>query len=451
MKNYPFLNKYKISVWFIAVFAVAHGQNSELANAYYARRAYAQAIPIFEAALAKKNNPGIKSKLANCYRILSKPEKALPLYADIVKEDKPAQKDLLHYAEVLMNVSRYEEAKVWLKKFNAGNPEDAQGKLLLDNCDKIKNIHPFFQNIAITPFTKNDNSDDNAPVFFRNGIVYASDRAQPFKLLKEKNPETGRDFFALYYSEPVNDTGFTEPRIFSARLTDLNRNTSNASFTKAGERIYFCKNNEESAKNGNYNMQIYTAETVDSEHWKNITRLGFCSPESNYMYPAISPDGKLLFFVTDKGEGQGGLDIYVTHKTKKGWSRPENLGAKVNTPAHECFPFYSGDNKLYFSSKGHAGFGGYDIFFTTYDSVKQVWQIPVNLGAPVNSAYDDISISFSHDSINAGAFTSTRGGRGDDIYFFKIIPDTSTLPFKEMPKGFSMEADEKKKKDEHRR
>ena len=450
MKYYPVSNKFTISIWLVTVFTIAYGQNSELANTYYARRAYAQAIPIFEALLAKKNNPGIKSKLANCYRVLSKPEKALPLYAEIVKDDKTAQKDILHYAEVLMNVSRYEEAKIWLKKFNSDNPYDLQGKMLLDNCDKIKNIHPFFKKIVVSPFTKNDNSDDNAPVFFRNGIVYASDRAQPFKLLKEKNPQTGRDFFALYYSEPVNDTGFTEPRIFSARLTELNRNTSNASFTKDSKRIYYCKNNEESAKNGNYNMQIYTAETGDGEHWKNMTRLNFCSPESNYMYPAISPDGKLLFYVTDKGEGQGGLDIYVTHKTKKGWSRPENLGAKVNTPAHECFPFYSSDNKLYFSSKGHAGFGGYDIFFTTYDSIKQDWKTPINLGAPVNSAYDDISVSFSHDSINTGVFTSTRGGRGDDIYFFKVNSDTSGEPLKEMTKGFSIEADEKKIKEEHR-
>ena len=456
MKKCTLSRKYIICGCFVAVFAVVYGQNLETANAYYAGRAYAKAIPIFEVALAKKNNPGIKSKLANCYRILNKPEKALPLYADIAKDDKPAQKDLLHYAEVLMNVSRYEEAKVWLKKYNIGNPDDAPGKLLLDNCDKIKNIHPLFPNIVITPFSKNDNCDDNAPVFYRNGIVYASDRNQSFKLLKEKNPQTGRDFFALYYSEPVNDNEFSEPRIFSSKLMDLNSNTSNASFTKSGERIYFCKNNEEAAKNGIYNMQIYTAESENREHWKNITRLDFCSSEFNYMYPAISPDGNLLFYVTDKGAGYGGLDIYMTRKTKKGWSHPENLGPKVNTSAHECFPFYSDDRKLYFSSKGHAGFGGYDIFYTTYDSVKEVWQTPVNLGAPINSAYDDISISFSNAGLNAGAFTSSRGGNGDDIYFFKLnsksaLPDNSVQPLKEMPKGFSIEADDKKKKDNHRR
>lgn len=400
-----------------------HAQSLETANGYYAHRAFAQAIPIFEAALAKKNNNGIKSKLANCYRILNKPEKALPLYADIVKDEKPAPKDLLHYAEVLMNVARYEEAKTWLKKFVAENPEDAQGKLLLDNCDKIKTIKPYFANVTITPFTQNVSTDDNAPVFFQKGIVYASDRPQGFKLLKEKNPQTDRDFILLYYSEPLSDTGFTEPRIFSSKFSDLNRNTANASFTKNEKRIYFCKNSTESAKNGNYNMQIYTAETEDFEHWKNMERLDICSLESNYMYPAISPDGKLLFFVTDRGDSNGGLDIYMVHKTKKGWSRPENLGTKVNTPAHECFPYYSSDNKLYFCSKGHTGFGGYDIFFTQYDSVKATWQTPVNLGSPINTAYDDISISFSNNNPNYGAFTSTRDGHGDDIYFFKIDAD----------------------------
>ncbi len=420
MRNYKIL-LILLNIYSLIFFcSCLRGRSSQLANNYYAHRAYAQAIPLFEAALTNTNNTGIKSKLANCYRILGKPKKALPLYADIVKEDKPAPKDLLYFAEVLMNLARYDEAKIWLIKFAAENPDDSQGKVLLDNCDKIKTIKPFYQNVTLTPFTKNDESDDNAPVFFRNGIVYASDRAQNFQLLKEKNPLTGREFIALYYSEPVNDTGFTEPRFFSAKLAQLNRNTSNASFTRDEKRIYFSKNSEEPARNGNYNMQIYSAETDDFEHWKNISRLNFCSLESNYMYPAVSPDGKLLFFVTDKGDGAGGLDIYWVHKTKKGWSRPENLGSQVNTPANECFPYYSSDNKLFFCSKGHIGFGGYDIFFTQYDSIKATWHTPVNMGTPINSPYDDISIAFSNKDSLFGAFTSSRGGRGDAIYFFKI-------------------------------
>ena len=127
------------------------------------------------------------------------------------------------------------------------------------------------------------------------------------------------------------------------------------------------------------------------------------------------------FLVAERGGGMGGLDLYVASKTKKGWSRLENLGDKVNTAAHEGFPFAASNNKLYFCSKGHPGYGGYDIFVTEQDTATGEWKIPKNIGLPFNSPYDDISICF--DATNSrGAFTSTRGLRGDDLFLFTIDP-----------------------------
>lgn len=401
--------------------SILRGQNVDRANELFNHGAYAEAIPIYEAFLAKKpSNNAAKTKLANCYRILSRPDKAAPLLKDIVENDNARPDDFLHYGESLMMLGRYDEAKVFFKKYTKLEPDNERGKLLLDNVDKVKYLRPMFHNLVVFPFSKNSDGDDNAPVIFRNGIAFASDRRTGFNILKEKNPTTGRDYVTVYYAEQTGDTSFTEPREISAKLTEINRNTSNISFTADGKRVYFCRNGNTPGRNGTYNMQIFTAETEDGTSFHNIEMLSFCTPENNYVYPSVTPDGKRLYFAAERGDGFGGLDIYYVNKTKKGWTKSENLGRKVNTPSNEGFPFAAADGKLYFCSKGHPTYGGYDIFVTQQDTSTMEWSKPINIGAPINSPYDDISICFDK-SGNNGAFTSMRGGRGDDIFLFKMM------------------------------
>ena len=422
------MNKYrlKLSLLFLFLTLLLRGQNVDRANDLFKNGAYAEAIPIYEAFLVKKpSNMAAKTKLANCYRILSRPDKAAPLLKDIVEDDNARADDFLHYGEALMMLGQYEEAKIYFKKYIKLEPENERGKLLLANVDKVKTLHPLFHNLVVFPFSQNSDGDDNAPVIFRNGIAFASDRHTGFNILKEKNPTTGRDYATVYYAEQTGDTSFTEPHEISAKLTEINRNTSNITFTADGKTVYFCRNGSTPGRNGTYNMQIFSAETENGTSFHNIEMLPFCTSENNYVYPSITPDGKRLYFSAERGDGFGGLDIYYVNKTKKGWTKSENLGRKVNTPANEGFPFAAADGKLYFCSKGHPTYGGYDIFVTQQDTVTNEWQKPINVGAPINSPYDDISICFTKDG-NNGAFTSMRGGRGDDIFLFKMM--SGSLP-----------------------
>ena len=415
--------KYKLLICFTFFITLLRGQNIDRANDLFKNGAYAEAIPIYEAFLSKKpNNTAAKTKLANCYRILSRPDKAAPLLASIVEDDNVRPDDFLHYGETLMMLGQYDEAKYYFKQYCKLQPENERGKLLLDNVDKVKKLKPLYKDVAIFPFPQNSDSDDNAPVMFGKGMAFASDRKAKFNILKEKNPTTGRDYVTIYYAERKGDTAFTEPRELSAKLSEINRNTSNISFTADGKRVYFCRNGSKPGRNGTYNMQIFTAETEDGLSFSNIEMLPFCTSENNYVYPAISPDGKRLFYTAQRSDGFGGLDIYVVTKTKKGWTKSENLGNKVNTADNEGFPFAAADGKLYFCSKGHPSYGGYDIFVTQEDSTTHEWQTPVNVGTPMNSPYDDISICFDKDGLS-GAFTSMRSGRGDDIFLFKMESD----------------------------
>ena len=418
------VTKFLIPILSLLTIAVLKGQNIDRANDLFKNGGFAEAIPLYEAALAKKpNSYPIKVKLANCHRILSHPAQAARLFSEIVttKEAKPL--DFMHFGETLMMLEKYDSAKVLFRQFTDLKPDDERGMLLLRNVDKMKTLRPLFGGVTVFPFLHNSDADDNAPVWSPNGIVFASDRPSNFKLLKEKNPATGRDYTGIYIAERVNDSTFKTPKEFSSKLSELNRNTSNATFTADGQRVYFCQNGNTPSKTGAYNMQIFTAETIekDGTGWKSVELMPFCTPENNYMYPSVSADGRRLFLVAERGGGMGGLDLYVASKTKKGWSRLENLGNKVNTAAHEGFPFAASNNKLYFCSKGHPGYGGYDIFVTEQDTATGEWKIPKNIGLPFNSPYDDISICF--DATNShGAFTSTRGLRGDDLSLFTIDP-----------------------------
>jgi peptidoglycan-associated lipoprotein len=144
----------------------------------------------------------------------------------------------------------------------------------------------------------------------------------------------------------------------------------------------------------------------------------------DFTHPAISPDGKRLYFIADLKGGFGGTDIYYSEydKRKKKWTHPKNLGPKVNTPFLEAFPTVHVDGTLYFASMGHLGMGGYDMYKTTLDENGNFGDVK-NLGYPINSTYDDFGIVFKGNTLEEGLLTSNRkGGRGhDDIYSFKLL------------------------------
>jgi outer membrane protein OmpA-like peptidoglycan-associated protein len=410
----------------ILIFCISPLQSQDIdrANKHYQAGAYSKAIPIYEAALAQKPNlAAIKSKLANAYRILNQPQKAAPLYAQIVDNESVISKDLLNYGETLMSNGNYDLAKKYLQLYQQRAPDDAHVILLLAACDKVNSIPSHFKSVELIDFQHNTNADENAPFFYKEWFVYASDRDRGFELLKIPNGTTGRDFINIYYAEQWDESTFGSAELFP-KVNELNKNTGNLTFTKSGSEVFFCRNSVTPSKSGAYNMQLYTAAAKDGMNWQHIKKLPFCTPDNNYLYPSVSPDGKMLFFIADKAQGFGGMDLYVSRKTKKGWSRPENLGDNINTAGHEAFPFYAGDGNLYFASKGHPGFGGFDMFVSHYDSTLNKWGKAINLGLPLNSSYDDHT--FCLDSTGyAGAFTSSRSGRGDDIFLFKIKREPS--------------------------
>ncbi len=395
---------------------IAFGQSKILSKAdkLYKAKRYTEAAKIYEIALEEKTSLSVKTKLANCYRVNNRMETAEKLYAEITAEEKAKAKTYLYYGEALMSNGKYDEAKKWFALYEKEEPEDEQVRLMIEACDYVKSIQPYFPNIETEEFAHNSDADDSTPVMWGDKLVFSSDRSQR---MSKKSGWTGRSFINLFYSTQT-DTAFTEPKVFSGKLVASNKNIGNPTFVDS-TRIFFTKNGVELSKRNVYNLSLFTAENAGGNRWKNIEVLPFSSKEFNFMHPAVSADGKYLYFVSDKGGGEGGTDIWLSKRTKDGWGRTKNLGLNVNTAANEGYPFIDKSGKLYFCSKGHPGYGGFDIFMTEQDENGE-WKKPINLGSPINSPRDDISI-FIDKKAGKGMFTSNRSGGDDDIYLFEIL------------------------------
>lgn len=208
--------------------------------------------------------------------------------------------------------------------------------------------------------------------------------------------------------------------------TELGRfNMSAATFSKDGKFMYFTTNHSGKGTNKlkgitTYNLLIQRAEYKEGKGWTNFTALPFCDPNNNFAHPALSPDGRTLYFIADIKGTKGKSDLYKVSVSSehKNYGDIIKLNETINSSRTEIFPFVSADNKLYFSSDRRGGKGGLDIY--SYDlNAADEHQLPVSLEEPLNSKGDDFSF-FLNDDLTTGYLSSRRlkGEGGDDLYYF---------------------------------
>lgn len=173
---------------------------------------------------------------------------------------------------------------------------------------------------------------------------------------------------------------------------------------------------------------IYKSKYIPQKDvWSEATLFDYNSDKYNIGYPSINNKGNILYFASDNPEGHGGYDLYKVYRKDDGsWGEPKNLGDLINTPFNDAYPFIAG-NVLYFSSFGHPGMGGFDIYYSKFDEEGNHSE-PQNMGAPINSSADDFGFIIN-DEYSEGFFSSNRpGGTGnDDIYSFKVLAESITI------------------------
>jgi len=257
--------------------------------------------------------------------------------------------------------------------------------------------------------------DEFSPVYYKKGIVFCTNK-NPNLFLNYSNSQNKKQF-KIYY---INTAGKSKPgcvRIFSKNLkTKLNDGP--ATFNNKGDTIYYSRNLELTNKMSNISspknkLGIFTAVLVEGQ-WTKVREFRYNSERYNITSPCLSPDGKRLFFTSDKPGGYGDYDLYYCQWKGDYWNEPVNLGPVINTTGNESYPFINPSGDLFFSSDGQSGLGGMDIFFSQFSGT--TWLTPFCLDPPINSQYDDFGI-FTDTLMNEGYFSSNRN-KSIDIYHF---------------------------------
>jgi peptidoglycan-associated lipoprotein len=332
-------------------------------------------------------------------------------------------------------------------KYKEREPEDVRIEARIEGVRKSKGWMENPTNYEVENFKKiNTKQDEWAPRWSnqekQNQMIFTSNREGSTG--KGFDQWTGFSFSDIYkIDRPKGKSNewigeWTNPALLDEEVI-LNSpvNEGEATGSRKGSEIYLtkCQIDKKALK------ACYIYETKrKGESFSEPELVLLCADSLvNCIHPALSFDELTLYFSSDMKGGYGGFDLYKATRSSKGgkFGNVENLGKLVNTPGNEVFPAMRGDSLLYFSSDGHPGMGGLDIFYTVL--VNGEFQEPQNMMYPMNSCWDEIGIAFYDDEIidpksNApylelGFFSSNRpGGKGgDDIYYFQLRPTVFTL------------------------
>ncbi len=402
--------------------AMAQSSLVKKADKYYQRLQYVKAAETYEKAVAKGDaDDHVYQNLADSYYQIFDTKNAEKYYAILAqKSDDPEV--FYRYAQMLKANGKYEESVPWMEKFAKMKPADHRAIKFRENPnylpkildrDKDKFVVNEMSNIN-TEYSDFDAKPHGDKLFFvsardTKGKTYEWDK-QPYL-----------DIYQADYVDGVVSNVEKVPGDVNTKYHD-----GTFCFSPDGKTMYFTRDNyyERSYKTdstGISRLKLFSAQLVDNE-WTNVQELPFNNDNYSVGHPAVSPDGKKLYFASDMPGGLGQSDLYVVEiKGHNKFGNPVNLGPNINTEGRENFPFISKKGDLYFSSDGHLGLGGLDVF--ACKNVDGKFSRPRNLSVPLNSGKDDFAIYIDDDTKN-GFISSNRDATrvGDDnIYTIQNI------------------------------
>ncbi|MEX0288862.1 MAG: OmpA family protein [Flavobacteriaceae bacterium] len=406
------------------------------ADLYFDKMWYAEAAELYEMALSKDQanySYDIIQKAGDSHYFNTNMEKAYQWY-DILytRYGKEMSADnLFKYAHSLKGTGKYARAKrlmrLYNKKIEKGeiatldSPEATPSEIVLDN---ILNVDQQFE---IKNLDINSKYSDFSPMFHNeNEVVFASAADSAF-FSTRRYKWNNQPYLDLYVAKINEESDEVRNAIKFSKQINTKYHEASVSFSPDNKTMYFTRNNYgkklKRDKNGINHLKIYMSKKVGDD-WTEAVEVSFNSDNYSTGHPALSPDGKQLYFVSDMPGSLGQTDIFVVDVLGDGqFSEPRNLGPEINTEQREMFPFIS-DKKLYFSSNGHVGLGGLDIYEVAFDDTDGFLEVR-NMGKPVNSKVDDFSYIINEETQKGFFASNRRGGKGDDdIYSFKrLIPE----------------------------
>ena len=394
----------------------AQNRDTKAADKHYDRLEYTDAIEDYERLVGKgKADDYVYERLANCYYNINDTEKAATYYKRIVDNSDVNSEAVYNYAQSLKANGDFAGSNAAMRKFAGMKPRDKRAMEFMKNPDYIPGL------MSATPKYTVENAGDINSEFSEFGGVMSGNTMFFSSARNKKRRDYGwndQPFLDIYAAN------WTDGTIGSAELIPGDVNTKfhegQVAFSPDGNRIYFDRNNYFKGKykkdeEGVNQLNLYTAELVNGK-WVDVQPLPFNSDAYSTGHPAITPDGNWLFFVSDMPGGKGMADIYMAKINKDGtYGEPENVGA-LNTEGKEVFPSIGDSGTIYFSSDGHPGLGGLDVFMSDGTTV-------TNMGVPVNSGGDDFAFIYDEAGMKGFVSSDREGGKGsDDIYQVAGIP-----------------------------
>ncbi|OHX66788.1 OmpA family protein [Flammeovirga pacifica] len=366
----------------------------------------------------KKEQAEYYYRVAESYRLSNRLTDALPYYK-LAKDAGYQNMDMyFHYAYGLELQGNYKKSKALFERYAK---EGTNRQLLRRAKDEIKHINtvdslsqnpdPFIEISKCEAI--NSDQDDYSPMFFKDALVFSSTRDTD-----KVYHGTGEGYANLYkYTFDRADSCNGTVTFFDSLINKPDIHEASATFNRDGNYMIFARSNTGHHKENFKEVDLYESRLEDGK-WTEPTLLPISNPQSWDACPALSANGKTLYFASNRKGGYGGIDIFRSKRNVNGsWGKPRNMGPKINSRGNDMFPFIAANGKMYFASDGHAGLGGLDIFEATRkDNRIQI----KNMGRPFNSSGDDFGLVFLEKRF--GAFTSNRhdekGTEKDHIYFF---------------------------------
>ena len=402
------------------------GAKLSVANEQYERGEYFEAQKtyrkIYNKLTKREERPQrgvVAYQMGLCYEKLGMSARASAAFANAIRYQYPDSTAILLMAKSLQEEGKYAQAIKAYEEYLSLNQKSAVAQTGLSGCRWALNQkgHPT-RYIVKQSKLFNSRRADFAPMFLDRStadVVYFTSTNE--KVTGDRKSEiTGMKKGDIWMSRKNEKGEWQRPEPAEGELnTEMDEGV--CSFTPDGSTMYLSRARRE--PNSATSVEIFTSQRSDAQ-WSAPVKFEILNDTVSAVgHPAVSPDGKWLYFTSDMPGGSGGKDIWRINLLDRVGSL-ENLGEFINSPGDEMFPYVRTDSILYFASDGHPGFGGLDLFKATL-TPSGGWKVE-NMGQPVNSSADDFGITFGQGE--SGFFSSNRGdGRGYDHIYSFILPD----------------------------
>ncbi|MEZ3532533.1 MAG: OmpA family protein [Muribaculaceae bacterium] len=359
-------------------------------------------------------------KLGQCYTKLNRAPQAAAAYQNALRYEYPDSSAYLYLGKALQADGKYGPAIDAYTNYLEYQPDDLLTKEALKGCRMAiaAKQKPKTRYVVKNAKIFNSRRADFAPMYLDKSYDQIFFTSTNEKVTGDKKSEiTGMKKGDIYFSKKNERGQWQQPEPVEGELNS-DADEGIVSFTPDGQTMYLTKARR--SETSSTSVEIYTSRRSDAT-WSAPQKYEITADTLSAVgHPAVSADGRYLYFCSDMPGGYGGLDIWRVNLNDRVGSL-ENMGPQINTPGNESFPYSRTDSLLYFASDGHPGFGGLDIFKAKLNTTGEYWSVE-NMGQPVNSAGDDFGITFGQGE--TGYFSSNRGdARGYDHIFSFELPD----------------------------